>query len=394
MGPIMPDGIGAIVMAPRGIQSCRFNPASRHKWRCAAAGCGPGPGGLPVGPPPAGRPPPLAAWAPMASGHRRAQTLCGVRACSGLPPPAAAPFAFCAAPPPARPLPGAFLRLRRGARRARSRARPAGPPAASPLAPALVRASLCSGALFRAVARVGLRALLCRARAGPPPASCGAPLLAPGGCGGCRSGCPLGVAVGPPGRFCAPSGCGSASGGGFSPAPPRPAAPAGGSGVRVASSLGAPPRPAGSPVLSDLSSRTVLTFPNICVILFLRGSSRSFGGCSVRGIHGQRIKSGRKTGLFFCPFCGQLLRKNRRSDFSDVNSKNGPRWAFFRRVYNPEIVNLILYFHLRAALSGCPARPTQQNLCHFVAFVGLFERAIKQSPNQLNKIMVLLRSPF
>lgn len=317
---------------PHGIQGCRHIPAARPKAAALLQAAGGAPGASLSGRLRRVGPHPFPAWAPAPSGGQRAQTLCGVRACCGLPPPAAVGLRFLRSPAFAPPPPGGVPPAAAGrAARPLPRSR-AGPPPRLALAPGPVRRGLRPCAACRPVG----------SGCAPPPPVSGAggssprPLWGrsaprPGGLRGLPFRLPPWGGLWPPGAFSpwawvlclrrglllgraaraslrSPWRAAAAVVVGFSPAPPRPAAPAGGSGVRVASSLGPPPRPAGSPVLSDLSDRTALTFPSICVILFLRGSSRSFGGCSVRGIHGQRIKSGRKTGLFFCPFCGRLLR--------------------------------------------------------------------------------------
>lgn len=70
MGPIMPDGIGAIGMAPAADQSYALTPLRATNGASLLHGCAPGPG--------ATKGPTRAAWA-LAS--TRAQTLCGVRPC-------------------------------------------------------------------------------------------------------------------------------------------------------------------------------------------------------------------------------------------------------------------------------------------------------------------------
>lgn len=148
-----------------------------------------GPPGASVGPPalPGGAPVPAPLGPPCPSG-RGAQTLCGVRPCSGLRPPLFAPAA--SAPPASR---RAFLRLRRRG----------GPPAlglpgrAPPAACPWPRPLSAAGFLFgRPCSRRPCPRAACRASvASGPGGASPRPFLGPsaparGGCGGCRSGCP------------------------------------------------------------------------------------------------------------------------------------------------------------------------------------------------------------
>lgn len=119
---------------------------------------------------------------------QRARTLCGVRPCSGLPPPAAGGLRFLRSPASAPPPPGGVPPAAAG-RAGRPLPRPrAGPPPRLALGPGLcpLRAS-CSVALAPAVRGPGLRAgpPLPPARAGPPPGPCGRrSRSAPGGAAG------------------------------------------------------------------------------------------------------------------------------------------------------------------------------------------------------------------
>lgn len=149
---------------------------------------------------------------------------------------------------------------------------------------------------------------------------------------------------------------------GFLPClPPAPAAPSGVSRGARGCALGLP----------ALFSSRPLTFPNECAIFFLRGCAAPVGGRLSQSVRGVAKTSVRKDGRFLFAFF-RLLRCYRRSDRTAVNPEPVDRQAFSQRVYNPEIVNLILFFRCRGGLSGSLPRPTQQNLCHFVAFVGAF----------------------
>lgn len=154
-----------------------------------------GPHPLPLGPPP-----------PPAVSGPKPSVVCGpAPAC--LPPVGGRPPLFAHLPSAGRPLPSVApsraalgLRLRRGPPALAHPGR--APPAACPWSRPLSGGACGPRRLVGPCPWAACRALLCRARAGPPPGPFwGAPLLAPGGCGGCRSGCPLGVAFGPPGRF-------------------------------------------------------------------------------------------------------------------------------------------------------------------------------------------------
>ena len=200
MGPIVPPAQGPSAWAPTANKAAALTrsglwppllrrrpgaPGASPLGRLRRVGPPPGPRGLPP-PPGAGLPAPSAVCAPAPA--------CRLRRRSAS--------AFCAAALRPAPLPRGVPPPPGGARRARSRAPGPGPPAACPWPRPSSGGGCAPRRLVGPCPRAACRALLCRARAGPPPGPFwGAPLRAPGGCGGCRSGCPLGVAVGPPGRF-------------------------------------------------------------------------------------------------------------------------------------------------------------------------------------------------
>lgn len=242
---------------PHGIQSCRFNPLHAINGVSLLLAAGGAPGASLLGRLRRVGPHPFPAWAPTASGGQRAQTLCGVRPCSGGASSLALRLRFlrtCLGGPPLVSL----ARLRRGlglgcgAGRPLSRSR-AGPPPGLALGLALaVLRPPCSVGLAPRGRVLGLRAgpPLPPARPGPPPGPFwGAPLRAPGGCGGCRSGCPLGVAFGPPGRLWLPPVVLCLRRGFLPCLPPRPCRPLRGlAGSAWPPALGAPaPGPPGLP---------------------------------------------------------------------------------------------------------------------------------------------------
>ena len=125
-----------------------------------------------------------------------------------------------------------------------------------------------------------------------------------------------------------------------------------------------------------------MTFAPGCGILSLRGSLRSFGGCP-RG-YPCTAKAAQPKGWAAFLFSG-LLRENRRSEIPQVNSFPGGPVGVSPPVNKPEIVNRPpvcgawtanrrprsdLILRRAGRPMAVPARPTQQNLCYFVALVG------------------------
>ena len=170
----------AIVMAASGRPMLRIEPASRQKWRYAAAGCGPGPGATRAPPMPPGRffhgaprpsivCPPGPRWGPFCAlrVRRLARCGCALRAASAS---ARRARPLCAAR-----LPPGFLRS------ATCAPRIAAPRAlAGPVCPSLAVASL-RAPLGVALVSSPARALVSACPRRVPPASCAARGSRPGG---------------------------------------------------------------------------------------------------------------------------------------------------------------------------------------------------------------------